>query len=197
MRTPRWPLTAAIVLGLTLTACGGDAEEAGPTPEPSAPVAQTQSPPASGSAAPTAAEPPGEVPDPCQALTKEEASKVVGHKIDTVEVSELAGSKLCAYTPAEAAKGPSITTQATPVTGDLDSMAKFITGQFDDVKISEIDVAGASDARLITGKLSESNAVDIVVVKDEVLYQLLVADSKIKVKELTKIAKQGAEAMAN
>lgn len=197
MRTLRWPLTAAIALSLTLTACSGDDEQAGPSPEPSTSASAAPQPSSSASATPAPANPPGEVPDPCAALTKEEATEVVGHDIKTSKTSDLAGSKLCAYTPAKATKGPSITTQATPLTGDVDSMAKYITGQFEKVKITEIEVAGASEARLITGKLAESNAVDIVVVKDQILYQVLVADSKIKVKELTRIAKQGAEAMAN
>ncbi len=197
MRTPRWPLTAAIALTLTLTACSGDDQQTDNAPESTPASAQAQSAPASGSATPTPSAPPGEVPDPCAALTKEEAAAVVGHDIEIAKTSELVGSKLCAYTATKATEGPSITTQATPLTGDVDSMAKYITGQFEKVKITEIDVTGASQARLITGKLAESNAVDVVLVKDQILYQVLVADAKIKLKDLTKIAEQGADAMVN
>lgn len=198
MRTPRWPLTAIIVLALTLTACGGDSEQAAPdaATSPAPTVSQTPAAPATGSATPSAAVPQGEVPDPCTALTKQEATEAVGHDITMAKTSEAMGSKLCAYTPAKATKGPTITTQTGPLVGELDNTSRYVSGQFDDVKITEIDVPGAEGARLITGKLAKSNAVVVVLEKDQMFYQILVADSGIKIKELTKMAKKGAEAMA-
>ena len=145
MRTPRWPLTAIIVLALTLTACGGDSEQAAPdaATSPAPTVSQTAAAPATGSATPSAAVPQGEVPDPCTALTKQEATEAVGHDITMAKTSEAMGSKLCAYTPAKATKGPTITTQTGPLVGELDNTSRYVSGQFDDVKITEIDVPGA------------------------------------------------------
>ena len=112
IRTARLAVAALAVL--SIAACGNSSQSAdapassAAAPSSSAPAssAPSSSAPASTEASPTAAESSGDsadgaLPDPCKALTKEEAGKAVGAKFTKAKSSDFtSASKICTYTGA-------------------------------------------------------------------------------------------------
>lgn len=189
---------AALPLALLLTAgCGATTTPQAPdNPTISTTATPTEapvSPAATGSASPAATST-VKVPAPCEALTKEEAGKATDTTITQTEEKEQNGSKLCVYT-AEKTSDPSITSQITPLSGgDIETMMKYLTEQFDSPKVTKLQGPKGEDGRMVTGKLRGADVADVVLVKGDLVYQVLVADTGTDSGKLADMAKAGANA---
>ena len=134
------------------------------------------------------------MPNPCDTLTKEEAGKATKTTITKTEAQAQSGSKLCLYT-AEKTSDPSITSQITPLTGSIDTLLGYLTKQFSDVHVTKTQGPHGEDSRLITGKLSGANAADLLIVRNGLVYQVLVADTKVGTDDLGDMAQAAGRAM--
>lgn len=196
-------LAAATLALLSTAACGGSSPSSAPSADGSAPSVSASAsstgmePTASTepSATESSATPEGTSQDACKALTSSEASSILGVKVTKATSSTLAGSSTCAYTTADMLNDPSLTTQILPTTAGIDALVAQVETQFQDSKTSTITVAGADDARLITGTLGGAPGVDVLAVKGGIAYQVLIGQADGKASKLSEIATKGMEKM--
>lgn len=186
---PALALTALAVSALALGGCGsGDAEPAGssapaasapaasaPASSAATPSATTESPAASPSASTAAAE----VKDPCDVLNAGQVSKLTDVQVKKGTTSAVATSKLCTWLPKDGTKKDAaiFTAQEGPLPGPLTQVEGQLKSEFNGT-VSKLTVAGADDARYITGKKSGLKVIDVLAQKDDVFYQVIVASPR-------------------
>ncbi len=192
---------AATALGLTLTACGGS-ESSSTSSQAAAPASSAAAPASSApaSSAPASSAParrprvrprpsaPAESPSPsagsgsagvkkvCDALSAAEVSTLTGVKLKKGTSTDLGPSNICQWSPSDTGVvGAAIFSgQEGPLPGPLSQVEGELKKQFGG-SVDTISVAGADEARYITGKKSGVNVIDVLAAKDGVFYQVLVA----------------------
>lgn len=177
-------LPALALSALALSGCGGGtADPAGssapavsaPASSVAAPSAATESPAASPSASTAAAE----VKDPCDVLSASQVSDLTGVKVKKGTTSAVATSKLCTWLPKDGTKKDAaiFTAQEGPLPGPLTQVEGELKSEFNG-KVSKLTVAGADDARYVTGEKSGLKVIDVLAQKDDVFYQVIVASPR-------------------
>ena len=180
-------LPTLALAALALSGCGGGGSAAAPTssaPAPAASASSAASPADSPAASTPAAEPsastaPASIKDPCSVLSASDVSKLSGVDVKKGTTSTLQTSKLCSWLPKDGgAKDAAVfSAQEGPLPGPLSLVEGQLKTQFGG-KVTTISVAGADDARYITGKKSGLNVIDVLAKKDDVFFQVLVASPR-------------------
>jgi Protein of unknown function (DUF3558) len=176
-------LAGLALAALTLAGCGGGTP-AGPATS-AAPAGSSA--PSSSAAEPTpatessAAPSPGTgsaatVADPCDVLDANKVEALTGVPVKKGSTQSVGASKVCTWLPTDGTKASSavISAQEGPLQGSLSQVEDQLKTQFDG-KVTKLSVAGADDARYVTGKKSGLNVIDVLALKDQVFYQILVA----------------------
>lgn len=173
------PALAALALtALALSGCGGGSAAApsASAPATGAPAASSASAPTAAPDTPSATSAAAEVKDPCEVLSATDVSKMTGVKVKKGTASTLATSKLCSWLPEDGTTSDAavFTAQEGPLPGPLSEVEGQLKTQFGG-KVTTITVAGADDARYVTGKKEKLNVIDVLAKKDDVFFQVLVA----------------------
>ena len=180
--------TALAALALTALALGGCGGGGSSAPAGSAAPAGSSAP-SSSAAAPspaesTAAPSPStgaaaKVTDPCDVLDAGQIEDLTGVAVKKGTTQAVGGSNVCSWLPEDGTKKDAavFSAQEGPLQGELSQVEDQLKSQFDG-KVSTIDVAGADDARYITGKKSGLNVIDVLAQRDDVFYQILVASPR-------------------
>src|SRR5699024_3672680 len=134
---------------------------------------------------------PAEDFDPCEALSPEDVSGVVGFDVGDPESQEMAGGTICTFPPT----GSDVQTamvQWAPVEGPLETMADCAKGMFDEASDpEEITIEGASDGLAFNGKYQSVAAAAVYSAVDGGVTQVIVAgdgadvDTAVELTELT------------
>lgn len=180
-------LAGLALTALALAGCGGGGSAA---PAASAPPAGSSAPSSSAAgsaAAPSPAESsaaPGTgtaatVADPCDLLDAGTIEDLTGVKVKKGATQSVGESKVCSWLPQDGSKSNSavFSAQEGPLQGSLSQVEDQLKTQFDG-KVTKLTVAGADDARYVTGKKSGLNVIDVIAQKDEVFYQILAASPR-------------------
>ncbi|GAB2581446.1 DUF3558 family protein [Microlunatus antarcticus] len=179
-------LPALALAALALSGCGasGDssAAPASSAPAASAPASSAAAPSSAAStpeAFPSATSAAAEVKDPCKVLSASDVSKTTGVKVKKGTTSTVATSKLCSWLPEDGTTSDAavFTAQEGPLPGPLSQVEGQLKTQFNG-KVTTIKVAGADDARYVTGKKDKLNVIDVLAKKDDVFFQVLVASPR-------------------
>jgi hypothetical protein len=175
-------LAGLALTALTLSGCGGGSSEpaASSAPASSAAAPAPAASPAASSAAPgTGTGAAASVADPCAVLDAGKIEELTGVKVKAGTTQAVGGSNVCSWLPQDGTKSSSavFSAQEGPLQGPLSQVEGQLKTQFDG-KVSQLTVAGADDARYITGKKSGLNVIDVLAQKDEVFYQILVASPR-------------------
>lgn len=176
-------LAGLALAAVTLAGCGSGASS---TPSEAAPPSSAES---SAAATPEAAPTPAGTPsagtgsgtvakvaDPCTLLDADQVQDLTGVKVKKGTTQAVGGSNVCTWLPSSPSKSDAavFSAQEGPLQGSLDQVEGQLKDQFDG-KVSTLSVAGADDARYVTGTKSGLNVIDVLAQKDEVFYQILVA----------------------
>jgi len=175
-------LAGLALAALTLSGCsGGSAAPAGSAtpassaaaPAPAASAAESSAAPGTGTGAAA------KVADPCAVLDAGKIEDLTGVKVKAGTTQAVGGSNVCSWLPQDGTTSSSavFSAQEGPLQGPLSQVEDQLKTQFDG-KVSKLTVAGADDARYITGKKSGLNVIDVLAQKDEVFYQILVASPR-------------------
>lgn len=111
-------------------------------------------------------------------ISVKQMSKLSGVALGKSRGSKLANTRLCVYTPTSFTTKnlASVTTQEGNLgANSLALVVNEVKKQFKSSAVKGISVAGADEAKLVTGKASGVNAVDVIASKDGVFYQSLIA----------------------
>lgn len=175
---------AALTLAaLALAGCGGGG--ASPTPGSAAPPssagvstgsAAADTPSASASSSSTGSGT-ATIADPCTVLSAGQVAKLTGVQVKKGATQTVGGSTVCSWAPQDGTKADAavFSAQEGPLTGSLSQVEDQLKAEFGGGKVSTITVAGADDARYVTGTKSGLNIIDVLAQKDQVFYQVLVA----------------------
>jgi hypothetical protein len=151
--------------GASSGAAGGGAEAATPTSAPEGPT------PGAGAAAAVA--------DPCDVIDAAAVENLSGVKVKKGTTQAVGGSNVCTWLPQDGTQSDSavFSAQEGPLMGPLSQVGGQLKDEFDG-KISKLEVAGADDARYVTGTKSGLNVIDVVAQRGQVFYQVLVASPR-------------------
>lgn len=216
-----WTL-GAVAATIALAGCGSQQPSTAPsTSAPASTAVPSESPAAASSAAassapastPSAGSAPAGTPsaqstpssgsqtasvkDPCQVISVKQMSKLSGVTLGKSRGSKLANTRLCVYTPTSFTSKnlASVTTQEGKLgANSLAPVVNEVNKQFKSSAVKDVSVAGADEAKLVTGKTSGVNAVDVIASKDGVFYQSLIAGNG-NPKDYEPAAKKIAEAL--
>ncbi len=179
-------LAGLALTALALAGCGGggatapasSAAPAGST-APSSAASAPASGPASSAAPSTGTPTTAEVADPCDVLDADQIGDLTGVKVKKGTTQDVGGSKVCSWAPEDGTKSDAavFSAQEGPLQGSLSQVEDQLKSQFDG-KVAKLSVAGADDARYVTGKKSGLNVIDVIAQKDEVFYQVLAASPR-------------------
>lgn len=182
LRTTLLPALALTVLALG--GCGGGGSTAAPSssaPAASAPVGSTapstaESTPASTPSTGTTV---AEVKDACKVLDAGDVKDVSGVDVKKGTTQSVGGSTVCTWLPSDGTTSDAavFSAQEGPLPGPLSEVEGQLKTQFGG-SVTTITVAGADDARYITGKKSGLNVIDVLAKKDDVFFQVLVASPR-------------------
>ncbi|MGI3783254.1 MAG: DUF3558 family protein [Janthinobacterium lividum] len=183
-------ISKTALAGLTLTVlalagCGGGSDTPAASAAPassSAPsssaVASTPAPSPSDSAAPgTGAA--ATIADPCDVLDAGQIEALTGVKVKKGSTQSVGVSKVCTWYPEDGTKSNAavFSGQEGPLQGSLSQVEGQLKTEFDG-KVSALSVAGADDARYVTGTKSGLNVIDVIAQKDDRFYQVLAASPR-------------------
>ncbi len=166
-------LPALALSALVVSGCGGGAPA--PTSSPVAPASSAaDAAPSASSTTATAA-----IKDPCSLLDARQIAGATGVAVKTGTPSTVGTSKLCSWLPEDTTKkeAAELSAQEGPLPGPLSLVEGQLKSQFGG-SVSTVTVAGADDARYVTGKKSQLNVIDVLAQKDGVFYQVLVASPR-------------------
>lgn len=175
-------LLPGLLAALLAAGCSGSPSPSASTSAPSSAPATSAAAPgeAAPSASPSDAGTPGagvEVVDPCTVLDAAQVSKLTGVAVQKGQASAVTGSKLCTWLPKDATSSDAalFTAQVGPAQGGSLSDAEApLRKQFGGT-VTKTTVAGAEDARYISGKASNANVIDVLALKGDAFYQVLAA----------------------
>lgn len=129
--------------------------------------------------------------DPCDILTPEDVSSIVGFDVSEPETQDIAGGSVCTFPPAGSEMQTAMV-QWMPDAGSLDLMVDAAQGMFDDASDpEEVSVEGASDGLAFDGEYMSVSASAVYASVDGGMTQVIVAgddadvDSAIDLTELT------------
>jgi hypothetical protein len=181
---------AAVALGGCGGGSAGGGSSAGSAPASAPPASSAASGAASsgaGAATPTSS-PEGGTPgagavaavaDPCDVLDAAAVEDLSGVQVKKGTTQAVGGSHVCTWLPQDGTQRDSavFSAQEGPLAGPLSQVESQLKGEFDG-KVSKLDLAGADDARYVTGTKSGLNVIDVVAQRGEVFYQVLVASPR-------------------
>lgn len=173
---PALALTAVALSGCGAGASSAPASSAAASSAPASSAAAPSTTAETPAASPSASAAPAEVKDPCDELDAGRVKDLTGVKVKKGTTQDVGGSKVCSWLPQDGTKKDAavFSAQEGPIEGPLSQVEDQLKAQFKG-KVSSVDVAGADEARYVTGTKSGLNVIDVIAVKDEVFYQIVVA----------------------
>lgn len=185
------PMTIATAALLAVSACGGQ----------STPTAPANTAPADASAPATSsatqeADSNAPVVKPCEALTSEEVTEISGVQITSTRESSVLGMDSCDYETGSVMDGLTASSQSGPMQGTLDAQMQGVKIAIPDAQISNVEVAGAKDARIAEGTTSGVPIVMVAFTKGSGLYLVTLAHSESEAAQVKDMATRMAGAMA-
>lgn len=174
-------------LAVLLFGCGGQSASSGQSPTTAATPSATVSAgfPSAGVSSPAAASRSAsasasssaahKVGDICKSLPAAKVSTIVGATMKSNGTS-IGLSSLCVYTPASAT-GLSVTAQGIPATAGLDQFTTQLQKRFSGSTVTDVQIPGADQAKLISAKVGTVAISDILLIAGGVFYQALVTSS--------------------
>jgi len=138
-----------------------------------------------GAAAGVAA--PGDEFDPCTAISADDINGIMGSDFDEGASNDMSGIAMCTF--GDMSSGQSVVVQWAPTPGTLDDALTAMDSLYDDLDDPEpVTVAGADEAAVITGTISEVDATVLIATADGGFLQVVSTAQDISSDQAVQIA---------
>src|SRR5699024_4120300 len=125
--------------------------------------------------------------DPCTAISADDINGIMGSDFDEGASNDMSGIAMCTF--GDMSSGQSVVVQWAPTPGTLDDALTAMDSLYDDLDDPEpVTVAGADEAAVITGTISEVDASVLIATADGGFLQVVSTAHDISSDQAVQIA---------